>query len=86
MIRFSLVAYVLLFTGCSTTHLAMQARPYTPGIVWNGPVDQLYYVQWTPWQYDQWVDVSGPLQFLTTNMLWIIQEPGAYRIATERIP
>lgn len=80
------ITAAFLFTGCSTPRLAMQTRPFTPGIAWYGQVNQVYFVEWTPWQYDQWVDISGPLQFLTTNMLWIVQEPGAYRIATENLP
>ena len=84
---------LLMATGCVTEQAGMgkyrsatEGQMFRPGIAWNGQVDQVYFVQWTPWIFDQWVDVSGPLEFLTTNMLWIIEEQGAHRIATQCRP
>lgn len=86
----SILVLLLIATGCVTERSARRAAGTAgasgPHIIWNGQLDQLYYVQWTPWQYDQWVDISGPLQFSTTNMSHPMPEPGANRIATECLP
>lgn len=92
---------LLLLVGCSTP--AVEQRPLerhvtpwsevvvlspsTPHIYWHGQVDQRYTVEWTPFQFAQWVDVSGWLHYTTTNMgPWPMDEEGAYRIMTECWP
>jgi hypothetical protein len=89
---------MFILAGCATpveqdrprrmTTLApeLPAAPHHHRITWFGQIDQRYRVEWTPWLYAQWVDVSGWLHFVSTNMEWQMANEGGYRVLTECWP